>query len=209
VFFSFVPKYSLALRALCYRRLIRADVPSRVSGGIHSNPHFLVTVLPSQLLIHILHHYRSGHAEFTDDDLVPVLTPAAEVLKPDILEAATGIQAQPERWAPEVLFACFVPHHGNRPNRAPLDLADHFELGASVTQDGRGPRLTLRLGRQHDEIVLDHGFRWPAKERTIEVLHRLSPPATPDALATIEEAFGADMARVATWFHAERDRRFP
>ncbi len=83
--------------------------------------------------------------------------------------------------------------------------ADYFELGFST----RYPVFTLRLGRSHDELVMDHGWssRSEVLERTIDV-HEVLDCTKPDDAARVEAVFGADVRRVAEWFAANRNAAF-
>ena len=209
--FEFSPDYDLALKALCHRCRVPTGsehAPPRTLGHVASRPMIVITVLPEETMMHIEHHYISGHAEFTDDDRPPVEGTIEEVLGMAAAAAAGVVQADPDRWRPEVLLGLFTPTANARVGRVPPSEADCFELGRSETLDGKVPSLTLRLGRTHNEIVRDHSFSSPDLIRRLEVLERLEPPAGPEALAAIREAFGDDMARAAARFQVGRDGRF-
>ena len=153
------PRFDLRLKALCCRRLFPA--PARFSPrhrhGTRSDVFVRVTVLP----------------------LEAVLTPAQ-------LAGIVAKQADPASWTPEGVLGLFTPMTDTGTQQVPPPQADFFELGSSVSFDGRLPQLTLRLGRAHDEIVLDHSFEWPDRKRRLEHRARLDPPGTAEALATIE-----------------------
>ena len=210
MFFQYVPRYDLEIKALCYRRTLPAPdrYPPRRRRGVHSDVLLLVTVLPRAASLSLEHHYTSGHAWMIDDDRPAVDEPLGALLTPEQIDAIAALQADEALWHPDVLLGLFEPRTDTGTQRASPAEADFYELGQSATLDGKLPNLTLRLGRQHDEIVLDHGFRWPAPAREIEHRARFDPPATPAALSAISEAFGADMARAAAHFRQTRSRRF-
>jgi hypothetical protein len=204
------PQFDLALRAICYRGIFGA--PSRFASrrrhGTRSEVAVRVTVLPDDVLLHLEHHYASGHAWMIDDDRPRVDEPLAAVLSPEQCTEVATLQADESRWTPEVLLGLFAAMTDTGGNPVPPAEADFFELGQSVTFDGRLPMQTLRLGRTHDEIVLDHGMSWPSRERQLTERTRLEPPGTPAALRAIEAVFGPQMARSAALFHTTRERRF-
>ena len=167
-----------------------------------------VTVLPHTASADLEHHYTSGHAWMYDSDHPSVDEPLEAVLTPTQLAGVAAIQADPASWTPEVVLGLFTPMTDTGTQQVPPPQADFFELGSSVSFDGRVPQLTLRLGRAHDEIVLDHSFEWPNQERRIEHRARLEPPGTAEALAAIEESFGVDVAQAAAHFQRSRGRRF-
>ena len=167
-----------------------------------------VTVLPHTASADLEHHYTSGHAWMSDSDHPAVDEPLEAVLTPAQLAGIPAIQADPASWTPEVVLGLFTPMTDTGTRRVPPPEADFFELGSSVSFDGRIPQLTLRLGRAHDEIVLDHSFEWPNQERRLEHRARLEPPGTAEALAAIEESFGVDVAQAAAHFQRSRGRRF-
>jgi hypothetical protein len=159
------------------------------------------------VLLDIEHHYTSGHAWIIDDDRDPLTGDPEALCDPAIIARIATIQA--ERFAPADLLALFEPRAGAGADRVPTAEADFIELGRSVTGDGRLPMLTLRLGRSHDEVVLDHSFVWPGPDRELVLLARHEPPATPAALADIAGRFGQDMARAAACFRADVRRWLP
>ncbi|MFT5681533.1 MAG: hypothetical protein ACI8RZ_002439 [Myxococcota bacterium] len=209
MFHRFRADYDLGLGALCYRRVLPApeDTPRRRKGSTRSDPSLRVTVLPDAVLLEIEHHYTSGHAWMIDEDRLPVDADLATVCDAQIVSEVAEIQAN--RFAPTDLLALFEPRAGAGPNRVAPETADFLELGRSVTGDGKVPMLTLRLGRRHDEVVLDHSFVWPGPDRRLELLERHEPPATPESLAAITTRFGADMARAAALLREDPRRWLP
>jgi hypothetical protein len=210
VFFRYRPVFDLQLKAFGYRRRIPA--PGRFSprrwNGTTSDVFLRVTVLPDAASADLEHHYTSGHAWRSDADHPPVEEPLESVLTAELLAQVAAIQADPEAWSSEVVLGLFTPKTDTRAEEVTAEEADFFELGGSVTFDGRFPHLTLRLGRTHDEIVLDHCFEWPVRERRLDHRERLDPPGTPEALSSIEASFGADVAAAAARFHRSRAGRF-
>ena len=210
MFSQYVPRYDLEIKALCYRRTFPAPerFPPRRRNGHTSDVEVRITVLPHTTMLSLMHHYTSGHAWMIDDDYPPIHEPVEALLSPQMLDEVAEIQADPARWTPEVLLGLFETRTDKGTQRVSAAQADFYELGQSAALDGRLPNLTLRLGRAHDEIVLDHSFRGLANEREIEHRERFEPPATPAALAAIEATFGADMARAAAYFRQTRERWF-
>ncbi len=210
MFSEFRPCFGLQLKALCYRRLFPAPdhFPRRHRHGTRSDVFLRVTVLPHTAQLHLEHHYTSGHAWMSDEDRPQVDESLGTLLSTEQLAQVRAIQADRDAWAAEVLLGLFTPMTDTGTQPVSADQAEFFELGRSVSFDGKVPLLTLRLGRLHDEIVLDHSFVWPNKERRIERRVRLAPPGTAEALSAIQEAFGADVARAAAHFHQTREPRF-
>ena len=136
-------------------------------------------------------------------------TPAVAVrpVRDTDIPAIAAIYAHPDGWAmsdrPRWLreaLGSFNPMTATDPNSVKPAAADFLELGRCAGVDGKLPYLIFRLGRAHDEVVLDHGSTRDA--RNVEVLERFDPPATADACAAVERRFGAHVAEVAAWFAA-------
>ena len=150
------------------------------------------------VLLSVEHHYSSGHMWVVDHHTDPVEETLQDLGLAELADTAARLQADAASWAPTVLLGLFVPTVGAKPDRVAPDEAEWLELGQSASPDGKLPNLTLRLGRVHDEIVLDHSFVWP------ERIRRLEPVAVPAGLADILAHFGEDMAAVARAHAAER-----
>ena len=206
----FRPRYDLEQKALCYRHSLRAPVhlggPERPTA--QNDTLLVVTILQDRVRLHLEFHSSSGHAWWVDPHKPAVEAPIEDALPATLCAEIAALQQDPDAWAPEVLLEMFQAMPDRGLYAVEPGEADFFELGQSTSFDGTVPFLTLRLGRSHDEIVLDHSFGANDSERTIEVQRRLDPPGTPDALAAIAAAFGADMAGAAAHFHATRGARF-
>lgn len=191
--------YELSSRAFVYRRAQAADprlVPPRQRYGLQSAPFLGIVTHRAWIRVEEEHHYTSGHAWIIDDDR-PVLlqaegvTPALRALVGEATGAALArLCADAGRWGPAVWRSLLVPMRGAAPDRVPPEEADVWELGRSITGDGRLPSLTLRLHPTHAEVVRDHGFSGPVRERHLEVLH----PTADDA--TITALFGEEVLAV-------------
>ncbi len=210
MFFHYRPVFDLQLKALGYRRLIPA--PERFSPrrrhGTTSDVFLRVTVLSHAASADLEHHYTSGHAWRSDADHPPMEKPLESVLTAELFAQVAAIQADPEAWSSEVVLGLFTPKTDTGAEEVTAEEADFFELGGSVTFDGRCPHPTLRRGRTHDEIVLDHCCEWPARGRRLDHRQRLDPPGTQETLSSIEASFGADVAAAAARFHRSRSGRF-
>ena len=198
---SYSPDYDLERRALVYRCALEAPrpLPARSRHGSQSQPSLRITAHPAQLTVEVEHHYTSGHAWMIDDDrdlLLATADPAdpalADLLPPSALQALQALLADADRWRPAVLAEQFTRYLGTSPDPVytPED-GDTWELGRSRTLDGRLPYLTLRLTPTGREIVLDHSFSGPLRQRRLEPVH---VPATD---ADIVACFGADVLAAA------------
>jgi hypothetical protein len=210
--------YLFSERSLCFQRLIAA-VPDIASAddrcGLYSRPALGVLALPDRVDVHLVRRYAAGDLEVHQDAgriaaaEVCLVGQLADLIGAAEVDRLAWLYAHPEGWGRgnrdgwlRAAFELFRPMHALAPEESDPYTADFYELGQSFTGDGRPPWLTLRLGRRHDEIVLDHYDFRPDCQRSIELLERLDPPATPGALAVIEEYFGPHLAELAAWFDA-------
>lgn len=210
--------YLLSERSLCFQRVVSAAPeihPPERGRGLSSRPALGLLALPDHIDVHLVRHYAAGDLEVYQDAGRIAEADAnqvgrlADVLGAAEVERLAGLYAHPDGWGAgerdrwyRAAFELFRPMHALAPEEADPWIADFYELGQSFSGDGRPPWLTLRLGRRHDEIVLDHCDFRPDCQRSIEVLERLDPPATPGALGVIEDYFGSHLAEMAAWFDA-------
>jgi hypothetical protein len=181
---------------------------------------------PHQLVLQpMTWRFPGGQAQISEPAGPARLVPLSEgqtlasALGPDLCEHLETIELQafqshiqrcmgaPAREWMQHVFSVLQPRHATGvESRVEPDLADFFELGAS--EDDRIPLRTLRLGRAHDELVLDHSFSWNGpRERTIVVEEVLDCGAPRDA-ERVESVFGTDIRRVAEWFARNRMAAF-
>lgn len=193
------------------------SLPARRLHGTDGDPCLHVCALRGRVVVELHHRFSPGGGmDITEphgqtwqsapdhlDGLCPPLT-ASQVA------ALRALYDDPRRWDEAAwtaqALACFCRRTARGADAVSVEEADFYELGRSVAGDGTVPFLTLRLGRAHDEIVVDHHLTWPSRERRIEMMHRFDPPDSGNA--HIADLFGDDVARAAEAFQRDRARWF-
>jgi len=207
--------YILSEKSLYFWRLIQADVlgfPARARRGVPSWPFLVVSALPDRIDVHLRHvHFgdRNEDTEFVASTRSTTPQELAHLLGHAEVDRLAALYRHPDGWAMtdrerwlRAAFDLFTPIDARTGGPVARAAADFYELGDSFTGDGRPPRLTLRIGRARDEIVLEHGYRRPDGGLQVEVLERFEPPGSAEAAAALEEYFGTHLASVAAWFHS-------
>lgn len=161
-----------------------------------------VTLLRDHVCLSVEHHYTSSHMWNQDWHRDPVQETLAALALEHVAQQGRDIQAEQARWEPAILLQQFTPMRGDEPWSCTPAEALWLELGVSFQPEGKLPNLTLRLGREEDQIVQDYSFSGGQRVR------RLEPVSVPATLDDIAAHFGADMAAAAMQFAADRGRWF-
>lgn len=187
--------------------------PVTSPGGITSQTVLQVYSLPDRVEIRLEHSFIMRAVEFYQPGgHVQTLGPgaASEWLTPDTqnrldtLYQKAWTRVGEDDWMQAVLtlFQCRLA--ADNTDRVQPARADFYELRGDTGGDAK----VLRLGREHDEIVLEKTPSYPSRVRDIHVLQHLDTTDTDASRAAVEKHFGTHIADVALWFGRHRDERF-
>ncbi|HET6611723.1 MAG TPA: hypothetical protein VFG83_07035, partial [Kofleriaceae bacterium] len=211
---DFIFRYDLAERSVCFRKLgprIKSDAfPPVTLHKVRSWNFPLLIALPDEIVVRLEYGFFSGHMETYEHGDVILRAPAdqpeaiADFFDPPHIDSLRRLYAHPEGWRitdrNQWLARAFRLFEAKTGAGEP-GANQYFELDSSVRVGWTARRFrTLRLHRDHDEIIKKHIVFNPLE--TTETTERLEPPATPQARAAIADCFGAQVAEISAWFHS-------